>query len=89
MKRLILLKPKIMIMYNQKIYGAFFILSIIIGCENKSKKNCGASFEIIASAPNDTVNRKDCNGMKQGKWVPTPSNGIKDTFYYKNDKLLK
>jgi hypothetical protein len=37
----------------------------------------------------DTVNRIDADGRKQGKWIPSPMNNLKDTVYYINDSLIK
>ncbi len=35
----------------------------------------------------DTVNIIK-NGLKQGKWIPTEYNKLKDTFYYRNDTVI-
>jgi len=70
---------------------SFVLLSALtISCGNKSDKKCMASSEIYPPSM-DTVNKKDCNGLKQGMWVSSTigANKLKDTVYYKNDTLVK
>ena len=37
----------------------------------------------------DTVNRVDAQNRKQGKWIPSPLNDLRDTVFYENDSLIK
>ncbi len=64
------------------------IIFIIVSCNNNQNKeaseDCPASYELIGG---DTVNVITCHG-KQGKWVPSISNTLKDTTYYKNDTII-
>lgn len=48
-------------------------------------ENCPSSFEL---KDGDTVNIITCRG-KQGKWVPSSSNKLQDTIYYKNDTIIE
>lgn len=65
---------------------AFVLLLLLsISCSNEPTKKCSSSYEV--SPAKDTVNRMDC-GLKQGIWVPTPSNKLTDTLYYRNDTLI-
>jgi hypothetical protein len=59
-----------------------------LSCIEKEKPaDCGlSSFEL--NQKGDTINLTYC-GLKQGKWVPTSSNNLKDTVYYRNDTLLE
>jgi hypothetical protein len=58
---------------------------IIVSCNNKqANEDCAGSFELING---DTVNVINCHG-KQGKWVPSISNKLQDTTYYKNDTII-
>ncbi len=64
----------------------FFLFVLSFSCTNSEpSKKCTSSFEV--SPTKDTVNRIDC-GLKQGKWIPLPSNKQTDTLYYKNDTLV-
>ena len=61
---------------------------IIVSCNNQNKEaneHCPSSFELIGR---DTVNIITCHG-KQGKWVPSISNKLQDTTYYKNDTIIE
>jgi hypothetical protein len=62
---------------------------IIVSCNNNHDKeadeNCPASFELKGL---DTVNVITCHG-KQGKWVPSISNDVQDTTYYRNDTIIE
>lgn len=62
---------------------------IITSCNYKQGKdgneNCPSSFEL---KDGDTVNIITCRG-KQGKWVPSSSNKLQDTIYYKNDTIIE
>ena len=61
---------------------------IIVSCNNQDKEinnDCSGSYELKGG---DTVNVIDCHG-KQGKWVPSISNKLQDTTYYKNDTLIE
>ena len=62
---------------------------IIVSCNNNQNKeaneHCSGSFELIGK---DTVNVITCHG-KQGKWVPSISNKLQDTVYYKNDTIIE
>lgn len=61
---------------------------IMVSCNNNQNKevnnHCSSSYEFIGR---DTVNVIDCHG-KQGKWVPSISNKLQDTTYYKNDTII-
>lgn len=67
------------------------VLLIGVSCNNstESEKKCLASYEFLPQNFKDTVNLVDCNGWKQGKWVPSPTNKQKDTMYYRNDTLVQ
>jgi len=62
---------------------------IIVSCNNNSGKeaieDCPSSYELIGG---DTVNVITCHG-KQGKWVPSISNTLQDTTYYKDDTIIE
>lgn len=61
---------------------------MVVSCKNQDKevdKDCSGSFELKGR---DTVNVIDCHG-KQGKWVPSISNKLQDTIYYKNDTIIE
>jgi hypothetical protein len=78
-------------MKNLKPIYLLTAVMILIGvsCKNDQNKaannNCQSSYELIAG---DTVNVISCQG-KQGKWVPSKSNQLKDTTYYKNDTIIE
>jgi hypothetical protein len=55
--------------------------------EKKSDKHCIQSFEMAGTSGHDTINRIDCGG-KQGIWVSTTRNKLKDTIYYRNDTIV-
>jgi hypothetical protein len=59
-------------------------------CSDKSKadKPCRASYEIDLANMHDTVNKIDCNCLKQGKWVPNKENKMTATTYYRNDTIV-
>lgn len=62
---------------------------IIVSCNsnqiNEANEHCPTSYELIDG---DTVNVISCRG-KQGKWVPSTSNKLQDTTYYKNDTIIE
>jgi|GEM_PF-2399568 len=62
---------------------------IIAACNNnqdkKTNNDRSGSFEVKG---NDTVNVINSQG-KQGKWVPSVSNKLKDTTYYRNDTIIE
>jgi hypothetical protein len=62
---------------------------IMVSCNNNQNKevnnHCLSSYEFIGL---DTVNVIDCHG-KQGKWVPSISNKLQDTIYYRNDTIIE
>lgn len=62
---------------------------IIVSCNNspgkEAKEDCPSSYELKGG---DTVNVITCHG-KQGKWVPSTSNTLKDTTYYKDDIIIE
>ncbi|MBL7921837.1 MAG: hypothetical protein JNJ40_16095 [Bacteroidia bacterium] len=64
----------------------FFIQSC--GYKNTASKPCHASWEFQGGKTTDTLNRTDCDGLKQGKWVPNKSNNLIATTYYRNDTLI-
>lgn len=64
----------------------FFIQSC--GDKSTANKPCHASWEFQGGNTNDTLNRTDCDGLKQGKWVPNKSNNLTATNYYRNDTLI-
>lgn len=61
---------------------------VVLSCENTTQTPCRASFEFFGGNVKDTFNRIDCRGLKQGKWIPTKENKMKDTAYYKNDTVI-
>jgi hypothetical protein len=65
------------------------MIFIIVSCNNNHDKevikDCPASYELKGG---DTVNIITCHG-KQGKWVPSISNNLQDTIYYKNDTIIE
>lgn len=55
-----------------------------------STNHSPTSFIIIPNSSRfDTVNLTDKNGKRQGNWFPHPSNGLKDTVYYKDGIIQK
>jgi hypothetical protein len=77
-------------MKTQLIYISFSLL--VFCCQNKegaktsgkeSKCNYHRSMQVINE---DTLNVVDCNG-KQGIWIPHHDNDLKDTVFFKNDKI--
>lgn len=58
------------------------------GDKPKPHKHCNYSYEIFPANIHDTVNRIDCEGLKQGKWVPTQMNKITIPTYYRNDTII-
>jgi len=60
----------------------------IVSCNNsqdeEANEDCPASYELMGG---DTVNVITCHG-KQGKWVPSISNKLADTIYYKDDVII-
>lgn len=70
------------------IYLLLAVMAFIkVSCNNQNKevnKDCSGSYEFIGL---DTVNVIDCHG-KQGKWVPSISNKLQDTIYYRNDTII-
>ena len=59
----------------------------IISCTSPvAEKENTISYELSAIGK-DTVNIIDTNG-KQGLWIPSPSNKLQDTVYYKNDSII-
>lgn len=72
-----------------KCLNGLFFLTLLASCSSDpAKKSCHASYEINVKNPADTLNKIDCDGLKQGKWIPSPSNKLKDTVYYHNDTLV-
>lgn len=72
------------------IYLLIVVMTFItVSCNNNQDKeaneHCPSSFELIGG---DTVNIISCHG-KQGKWVPSISNKLQDTTYYKNDTIIE
>jgi hypothetical protein len=64
---------------------------LIFSCGQKSSEKSGSgakttSAEVING---DTVNRTDANGWKQGRWVPSGLNSLKEPAFYRNDTLVK
>ena len=68
--------------------SAVLLVILTLSCTEKEKTaDCGpSSFEL--NQKGDTINLILC-GLKQGKWVPSTSNTLKDTVYYRNDTLLE
>ena len=66
------------------------ILFFIQSCGDKPKADnpCHASWEFQGANTQDTVNKTDCSGLKQGKWVPNKINKLTDTTYYRNDTII-
>lgn len=64
----------------------FFIQSC--GAKPKADKPCHASWEFQGANMHDTVNKTDCNGLKQGKWMPNKINKLTNTTYYRNDTII-
>lgn len=70
----------------------FIVIAMILGlvscqrtAENKTK--CYGSYELVGPHQ-DTVNLLDCDKRKQGKWIPSPTNDLKDTVFYRNDSVI-
>ncbi len=62
-----------------------FVL-LCMSCSQSSHSQRGVkSFEIIKG---DTFNLLDAMG-KQGVWVPSITNKLKDTVIYRNDSIIK
>lgn len=76
-----------------KIYKQLSVLAVILltgfSCNDNAEKKCMGSYEFIPPNLTDTVNLKDCNGWKQGKWIPSSTNNLKDTLYYHNDTIVQ
>ncbi len=74
------------------IFTAGCLISLLFNqsCADKSseKESCTRTFELNANNPHDTVNKTDCNGLKQGKWVPNSTNKLTTTTYYSNDSVV-
>ncbi|MGE0568490.1 MAG: hypothetical protein AB7O73_11115 [Bacteroidia bacterium] len=82
-------------MKNVKMYFILFCTVFFSSCMDESKSlakntNCHPNvWEIIGSyGHEDTVNVVNCNGKKQGQWVPSSTNKLKDTVFYLNDNLV-
>ena len=71
-----------------KCLNPLFFLTLLVSCSSDPIKKCNTSFEVNVADPKDTVNKIDCDGLKQGKWIPSPSNKLEDTLYYRNDTLV-
>ena len=70
-------------------FATLILMLSIMSCENKTeKKPCHASWEMNIKSPHDTINKIDCNGLKQGKWIPSVTNKLKDTVFYNNDTVV-
>lgn len=54
-----------------------------------SEKEAPLSFELQHAYKGDTVNLTDANGMRQGKWIPMPTNELTTTVIYKNDSIIE
>lgn len=75
----------------KKIILLFVAASTMVCCHNKdssdkSAKNsrCFNSFEVKAS---DTINRIDCDGKRQGKWIRNKTSSTTDTIWQHGDTL--
>jgi hypothetical protein len=65
---------------------------VFTGCESqqKPKEIEWQTMEIFTiNGKYDTVNRVDGQGRKQGKWIPSPLNDLRDTVFYLSDSLVK
>jgi hypothetical protein len=51
--------------------------------KNKRMECAGETYEVFSM---DTLNVMDCHG-KQGIWIPRYSNDLKDTVFFKNNKM--
>ncbi len=78
-----------------KIYSFFILLFglfLLESCRNNpSNSETVSSYEVKG---NDTVNRLTVNlsthdSVRQGKWVPSQLNNLKDTVYYKDEIIQK
>lgn len=69
----------------------FSILFLIQSCHDDEaktvKSKCFGSYELVGSNK-DTVNILDCDKRKQGVWIPSPTNDLKDTLIYRNDTVI-
>ena len=63
----------------------FVIVSCNSNPDKKANEDCAGSYELVGG---DTVNVINCHG-KQGKWVPSSSNKLQDTTYYKDDAIIE
>ena len=76
----------------KKVSHIVFLCFVLVACERRTgTKNVNwQTMEIfVINGKNDTVNCIDGSGLKQGKWIPSPLNELKDTVYYFNDSLVK
>lgn len=76
-----------------KIFFYIFVLTVLCSCHYNNQENSGRSpmdyYEVIEQ---DTVNKIDSNGRKQGVWYTYSETDkgfeIKDTLYYKDGILV-
>lgn len=59
-------------------------------CNEKPKieKTCYSKDEIHLANIHDTVNLIDCDGKKQGLWVPNKINKLTKTTFFRNDTVI-
>lgn len=77
-------------MKNQLLYFGGFLVLFGISCNQDHNTLCkGAQYELHPPNLHDTVNVVDCNGLKQGKWIPSTTNDLKDTVYYLDGVIKK
>lgn len=71
----------------------FFSTVLLVACQPKKVTPVDpeppAAFELTHGITGDTVNLTDANGMRQGKWVPAPTNELTATVVYKDDSIIK
>lgn len=73
------------------------LLSLLFpGCDQKKSSSSGPVVCEFELHNKDTINRRDCKGRRQGKWVKnefTPSRDAiwkyGDTLYFRDDVLVK
>lgn len=68
-------------------FMSFLTLIIFCCCACSQPSNAKRHFNSVEVIKGDTVNLTNEMG-KQGKWIPTRDNKLKDTVFYRNDTLI-
>jgi hypothetical protein len=79
-------------MKKHKLLITIILTIVIVACQNPTINTkdsyIPASYEISAGSKYDTINVLDTEKRKQGIWVPSPTNDLKDTLLYRNDTII-